>query len=62
MLYLESPAGSSDPIGFSTCVQNGKPVNCHWNDKSQAEAYAHTLRAFNKAFPEYAHNALYITG
>eukprot|EP00911_Craspedida_sp_UC1_P000003 UC1_evm1s3 len=62
MLYLESPAGSSDPIGFSTCIKGGSVVNCRWNDKSQAEAYAHTLKAFFAAFPEFRTNELYITG
>eukprot|EP00912_Choanoflagellata_sp_UC4_P002338 UC4_evm3s1468 len=63
MLYLESPAGSNDPIGFSTCNKNGRPERvCSWDDKSQAEAYAHTLKAFFKAFPEFATNDLYLTG
>ena len=63
MLYLESPAGSSDPIGFSTCSKNGQiqPV-CSWNDTSQAEAYAHTLLTFYQNFPEYKSNDLYLTG
>jgi len=47
MLYLESPAGSSNPIGFSTCLLGGKVQSrCSFNDTTQAEAYAHTLRAF----------------
>jgi len=62
MLYLESPAGSGGSSGFSTCQQQGKPVDCYWNDTSQAEAYAHTLAAFFLAFPEYGSNDLYITG
>lgn len=63
MLYLESPAGSSNPIGFSTCSIDGKVQSrCSFDDKSQAEAYAHTLRAFFKAFPEYSNNSLYLTG
>ena len=63
MLYLESPAGSSDPIGFSTCSKNGRVEDfCSWNDTSQAEAYAHTLLAFYEAFPEYKSNDLYLTG
>jgi len=37
-------------------------VDCHWNDTSQAEAYAHTLTAFFKAYPEFAENELYLTG
>jgi carboxypeptidase C (cathepsin A) len=62
MLYLESPAGSGQSSGFSACVQGGKDVACKWDDKSQAEAYAHTLGAFKKAFPEFASNELYLTG
>eukprot|EP00038_Savillea_parva_P006509 m.164237 g.164237 ORF g.164237 m.164237 type:complete len:496 (-) comp12398_c0_seq1:137-1624(-) len=62
MLYLESPAGSGQDSGFSTCNKGGKAVNCAWNDTSQAEAYAHTLAAFFKAFPEFAKNDLYLTG
>jgi hypothetical protein len=72
MLYLESPAGSGQNSGFSTCIKAGKPVRCDWNDKSQVcqdrtgnivgdlnvqgEAYAHTLAAFKKAFPEFEKN------
>ena len=63
MLYLDSPAGSNDPIGFSTCSENGKVATiCKWNDVTQAEAYAKTLLAFYKAFPEYSKNDLYLTG
>merc|ERR1719272_1682613 len=63
MLYLESPAGSNDPIGFSTCTTNGKVQSaCSWNDTSQAEAYAHTLMAFYAKFPAFATNDLYLTG
>ena len=49
MLYLESPAGSGlselSGQGTSACYAGGKMVGCHWDDKSQAEAYAHTLLA-----------------
>jgi len=63
MLYLESPAGSDDPIGFSSCAQGGKTASvCRWNDTSQAEAYGHTLQAFYAAFPEFKTNDLYLTG
>jgi hypothetical protein len=63
MLYLESPAGSDDPIGFSYCTKNGGISDvCKWDDKTQAEAYAHTLLAFYKAFPAYAKNDLYLSG
>ena len=67
MLYLDAPAGSNDPIGFSTCSEAGKGGEkvasiCKWNDKTQAVAYAHTLLAFYKAFPEFAGNDLYLTG
>eukprot|EP00966_Prymnesium_polylepis_P167693 3876347-Prymnesium_polylepis.1 len=62
MLYLESPAGSGDSSGFSTCIKGGKPVRCHWDDVSQGEAYAHTLAAFYRAFPEFKANPLYLTG
>lgn len=63
MLYLESPAGSDDPIGFSYCSKNGRVAAiCSWDDKTQAEAYAFTLKAFFAAFPEYANNDLYLTG
>lgn len=63
MLYLESPAGLDDPFGFSYCTKGGKiEAFCKWNDTSQAEAYAHTLLAFYKEFPEFASNDLYLTG
>lgn len=62
MLYFESPAGSGDNSGFSVCLKQGKPVACSWTDVSQGEAYAHTLQAFFKAFPEFAKNDLYLTG
>lgn len=62
MLYLESPAGSGQEYGFSQCVKGAKPVSCSWDDVTQAEAYAHTLHAFFKAFPEYASNDLFLTG
>ena len=62
MLYLESPAGSGQRSGFSTCIQGGKAVDCEWDDSSQGEAYAHTLQAFQKAFPEFSKNDLYLTG
>ena len=62
MLYLESPAGSGESSGFSTCISGGKAVSCEWDDVNQGEAYAHTLQAFFKAFPEYGNNDLYLTG
>eukprot|EP00039_Didymoeca_costata_P018291 m.332918 g.332918 ORF g.332918 m.332918 type:complete len:482 (+) comp17029_c0_seq1:2130-3575(+) len=63
MLYLESPAGSDDPIGFSYCTKGGKISEvCKWNDTSQAEAYGHTLLAFFEKFPEYKSNDLFMTG
>ncbi len=37
-------------------------MECSWDDVSQAEAYAHSLAAFKKAFPEFASNDLYLTG
>lgn len=63
MLYLESPAGSGQSAGFSKCYKNGQVQSrCVWSDRTQAAAYAHTLKAFFKAFPEYANNDLYLTG
>ena len=62
MLYLESPAGSGQSAGYSSCLKAGVPVPCQWDDVSQAEAYAHSLASFFKAFPEYAANELYLTG
>ena len=53
MLYLESPAGSGQNSGFSICYQGGQPTGCSWNDTSQGEAYAKTLREFYNQFPEY---------
>ena len=62
MLYLESPAGCDDPIGFSYCTKDGKiSKTCEWDDKTQAEAYAHTLAAFFQEFPEFKTNDLYMT-
>jgi len=62
MLYLESPAGSGQDSGFSTCLRGGKTVDCSWDDLSQAEAYAHTLLAFFGAFSEYKTNDFYMAG
>jgi hypothetical protein len=62
MLYLESPAGSGGSRGYSECIKNGKVVDCKWDDKTQAEAYAHTLQAFFNAFPEFASNDFYLSG
>lgn len=62
MLYLDSPAGSGGSHGYSQCIKAGYPVPCKWNDKSQAEAYAHTLMAFYRGFPEFQKNDLYMTG
>ena len=66
MLYLESPAGSGAGSlgghGSSECRKRGRPVACTWDDGSQAEAYAHTLAAFHKAFPEFSANDFYLTG
>jgi serine carboxypeptidase-like clade 1 len=66
MLYLESPAGSGiqalSAKGSSACIKDGAVVGCQWDDVSQAEAYAHTLTAFRKAFPEFVSNDLYLTG
>jgi len=64
MLYLESPAGSGGDYGpgYSQCFKGGLKVACAWNDKTQGEAYAHTLQAFLKAFPEYSSHPLYLTG
>jgi carboxypeptidase C (cathepsin A) len=67
MLYLESPAGSHNvlsrtPDGFSECIKDGQATDCHFDDVSQGEAYAHTLTVFFKAFPEFAQNDFYLTG
>ena len=62
MLYLESPAGSGQSHGYSECLKGGDAVPCHWNDVSQGEAYAHSLAAFHKKFPEFASSDLYLTG
>jgi carboxypeptidase C (cathepsin A) len=62
MLYLESPAGCDDPIGFSYCTKGGKvSKKCSWDDKTQAEAYAHTLAAFFQEFPEFKENDMYLS-
>jgi len=62
MLYLESPAGSGGPYGFSQCISNGTAADCSFDDVSQAEAYAHTLTAFFQAFPEFAQHDLFLAG
>jgi len=62
MLYLESPAGSGRQSGFSMCYKDNKVTDCVWDDVSQAEAYAHTIAAFYKAFPEFVSNDLYLVG
>jgi len=58
MLYLDSPAG----VDYSECIKGDKVVDCKWNDVNRGEAYAHTLQAFYKAFPEFQKNDLYLTG
>jgi len=68
MLYLESPAGSFlTPVdqhsGFSYCTKAGvRQTACSWDDKTQAEAYGHTLTAFYAAYPELKPNELYLAG
>ncbi|KAJ8599355.1 hypothetical protein CTAYLR_005367 [Chrysophaeum taylorii] len=66
MLYLESPAGSTvadAKTGFSNCSKAGVTQDeCFWTDKTQAVAYAHTLRAFFEAFPEFGNRELYLVG
>jgi len=68
MLFMESPAGSFlTPVdlksGFSYCLKNGvRQDTCHWNDVTQAEAYAFTLEAFFEKFPEFKKNDLYFAG
>jgi len=62
MLYLDSPAGSGVDQGYSQCLKDGKAVTCSWNDRTQAEAYAHTLMAFFTEFPEFAKNDFFLTG
>ncbi|KAJ1455385.1 peptidase S10, serine carboxypeptidase [Pelagophyceae sp. CCMP2097] len=66
MLYLESPAGSATAgpaTGFSTCAVDGVvQKTCAWDDVSQAVAYAHTLKAFFVAFPEFAGTDLFLVG
>lgn len=62
MLYLESPAGSGGPTGFSSCLKAGKAVDCSWDDVTQGEAYGHTLLAFFKAYPELSTNDFYLAG
>ena len=62
MLYLESPAGSGGQAGFSTCLRAGKVVDCCWDDRTQGIAYAHTLLAFLKSFPELGQQDFYLAG
>merc|ERR1712137_1454432 len=67
MLYLESPAGSDDflargPNGYSECIKYGRATDCYFDDRTQAEAYAHTLTQFFKEFPEYAQHNFFLTG
>lgn len=68
MLYLESPAGStisedSSLTGFSTCSKGSRVQRtCKWNDVTQAEAYAYTLKAFYLKFPEFMTQDLYLVG
>jgi carboxypeptidase C (cathepsin A) len=63
MLYLDSPAGSNDPLGYSYCMKDGKrTASCSWNDTSQAEAYAFTLAKFLEAFSEFNGRDLFLSG
>ena len=68
MLFMESPAGSFlTPVdlksGFSYCLKNGvRQDTCNWNDVTQAQAYAYTLEAFFKKFPEFSKNDLFFAG
>jgi len=67
-LFLESPAGAfltpaDRHSGFSYCLKkNVRQDVCHWNDTTQAEAYAHTLAAFFDAFPEHNQADIYLVG
>lgn len=62
MLYLETPAGAGGSSGYSQCIQGGVLIDCSWNDITQAEAYAATIKAFLAAFPEFASNDIYLSG
>lgn len=62
MLYLESPAGAGWDTGYSACIKDGKVCECFWDDVTQAEAYAHTLESFFKAFPEYGKHDIFLAG
>ena len=62
MLYLESPAGSGGSTGFSMCTRGSNVVDCCWDDTTQAIAYAHTLLAFLKAFPEFKETEFFLAG
>ena len=43
MLYLESPAGSGQSSGFSTCIQEGAPVDCYWNEWVEQHQHENSL-------------------
>lgn len=43
-------------------MKAGRAVRCSWDDRSQAEAYGHTLLAFFKAFPEFQRNNFFLAG
>ncbi len=48
--YLESPAGSNDPIGFSQCLKDGKQAGtCSWNDVTQASIHLHLPPSLSSA-------------
>lgn len=68
MLYLEAPAGSFlTPVdlksGFSYCLKDGKRQDkCHWNDRTQAQSYAYTLKAFFEKFPALNDADIFLAG
>lgn len=68
MLPLPRPGQTCEPDrGFAapsplTPAPSPLPFPSPPADVSQAEAYAHTLMAFKKAFPAFAPNDVYLTG
>ena len=60
VVALESPAG----VGFSYCVNNGKPTNACANDddSTAADATAAMLDFFTVKFPELASKRFWISG
>ena len=60
-LHFHSP--QTQRTGFSYCYDaSNKPVDCIWNDQTQAVAFSNTIAAWYEKFDEYSSHDLYLMG